>query len=480
MSQYIVYINEELIDLYPDTKIAINVKNGDVGDIAQRKVSQTKDFSVPPTENNRTIFENCDLVGSETTVPYAFSDAKVIIAGIELPLGKAIITETERDYKLTVYLDFFDFVKSLGVSTLRDLSFPVTTITWNSAYIFSRRNATDFVVTPFINYGQLGTDGNLQPTAVAFSIGAVYPPSVYYHSIMSAIFDSQNLTAEGEIFSDEYYNSVILPYGYDGAFPSSFTINQILPDIKQTDMLKDFCIRFAVYMTIQGNTLYCKNINELLNNKQDALDLTTLRAANFRDRMVYTVDLGQINQFNYPNDVQGQGSSTFEIDNVQLETEKEIYESIFDASAQQTTTIGADSINDAYIPYWNQSTPPATYDFDETPTPRIALVRERDTPEPAVDYGTPQTDYLVGTFLASGGSLHSSQWSYLLDRYYGSYIDSVQKLKVIERVYNLSIIDIVQLMQTNIIFDTDAYFLVLEVPDFVDRTLTKLKLMRVY
>lgn len=483
MNSYLVYINGNLIDLYPDTNVAISVKNGKVSELNIRSVSHSTTLKVPASENNNLLLGNSNLVTSGSNKPYESNTVKVVMNGIEFPDGIAIVNQVNKSYEIDIYLDFFEFITSLGTSTLRDLDFGGGTITYNNAYISSRRNATSSIVTPFINYGQLGTDSNFQPTEIAFAIGFVYPPSIYYKDVLDAIFENAGIEKEGSVFTDDFYDKTILPFGYE-TFTASFLIQEILPAITQKNFLKDFCIRFAVYFYATGSTITCKQISELIDNKEDALDLTSFRDGD-REIIKFIFDLGQINNFTYPSadsffqPVNAEGS--FTIPNVNLEETNDIYDSIFAGSAQQDTTIGLDSIRTMYIPYWTSLAAPVTYTFDNTPSARIGLVRAKDTPEPAVSYnGTPQTDYLVGHFEAGGGATHTQNWEYILDRYYQTYIDSVQKLKIVERFYYLTEVDVIKLMKSNVIFDSDCYFIVLEVINFIPGKLTKLELMRVF
>lgn len=110
----------------------------------------------------------------------------------------------------------------------------------------------------------------------------------------------------------------------------------LLPDISQTDFIKDFMMMFGLIFYEEGGTIYAKSINEIIANSNNALDWTQKRVGEAGIDFNLN-EYGQTNYFNYDTDDEIVASDyargSFTVDNQQLVTSKDIYTSLSSATA---------------------------------------------------------------------------------------------------------------------------------------------------
>lgn len=114
--------------------------------------------------------------------------------------------------------------------------------------------------------------------------------------------------------------------------------NYLLPDITMKEIVDDFTYRFGVIYRQDGNKLICKTLQEVLNDKQNALDWTDKRAKG-SDPIEFQLNYAQSNTFEYAqgvDDMPDLGKGYIEVDNEILEPESSIYESPFETSELNT------------------------------------------------------------------------------------------------------------------------------------------------
>lgn len=259
--------------------------------------------------------------------------------------------------------------------------------------------------------------------------------------------------------------------------------NNLLPDISQVDFIKDFMITHALIPNEQGNYIHFKSLNEIIRNKTNAKDWTNKRAK-VADRISFTpLNYAQVNYFKYSSrrdtfEYSGEereidaelGAGFFELSNDNIATEKTIYKSPFN----NTLTELYGGIMMARIPLGITT----ARIFDEEPGLRKLLVRDKYSFEPNVVYQGPSFgDYLVAYF-DSPDEVYTLNWNQYLDDHYSDWIASLYQAKVIDREYHLTEADIVGIDFLSPIFDTDSYFLVNEVKDFIPGKVTKVELLK--
>ncbi len=207
-----LWINDSVIDLYPNTVIAQTFKAFELGELNTKFRSSTNQFRVPPTENNDRVLGNARRIQSDTSIPYNVNTYRLIQNGNELPKGTPVIKQAGGEYSIFLLsgLSFFDTV---GSKKLSDLDF---TGGINGVQTSAIPTATTARVTPVLNYGRFDLTTRYLTEEGYFS-------SFYYHTLIDKIFSGAGFSKSGAIFSNTKYLNTIVPYGMSKwAYSSDF------------------------------------------------------------------------------------------------------------------------------------------------------------------------------------------------------------------------------------------------------------------
>lgn len=636
MTDTIVYVSDQVIDLSPGTVIAQSIKRLNIGDLSTRSVNHTNLFKGPFTENNNRIYQYANDVRSKTTVPYSIQPTRVVQSGIELIRdGVHYMKRAKDQYEVYILSNAAAFFDAIGDKKLNELNFVGINGSWNNNDIENYRATTSGIVAPVMDYG------NYNPVTNAIGVSD-YLPSIYYHTLISLIFEQAGYEPVGDVFTNEKYLKQIIAYSreefrYDEDFVNqrsasarvvvsqsiptpgagvnvvfgetlvqdetgywdgvdqyiisdpdpaasgkilfavdvmvalnitvaggtvdislrdqggtaatitnvgtgvhtinskdfslgdiaflaeeggnirvristnsgapSVTINEgsivftplnyvgtgsgshtyfnhLMPDMLQKDLIKDFLVCFGLLPFESDGVINCKSIKSLINDKANAKDWTEKRDSEFKDDIVFTdSNYAQTNFFKYSTaedsfDHGGilirinkdLGNGSFTIANTLLTLEKTVYSSPFN----NTLTEIYGGIMMARIPINGLRT-----EFENEPGLRKLLVRDQYSFEPAVDYSTPNLNgYLVAYFESPDEEL-SLNFTQFIDDWYSELSASLQELKIVTRKYNLNELDILSLNDHLLIYDTDSYYLINEVKNFVPENRTDVELFKV-
>lgn len=136
------YIGDDLLDLFPGTKLAVSVKRNDVNDLSARFVSYTNQIKIPKTANNLSIIGLDDEKSYSTSV-YSKLQCKIVINGYEvISYGVALINKIDDSINVQVFdnlVDIFDPLRDLNTSDLYTFGSPIA---WSDSGADSARNNT--------------------------------------------------------------------------------------------------------------------------------------------------------------------------------------------------------------------------------------------------------------------------------------------------------------------------------------------------
>ncbi len=514
---YQIYIEENLIDLDPSTVISITLQASDFasGDLISRKSSFTNQIKVPPTNRNRIILEYSDNPKSKSTLPYKKKAAKIFSNGILIMEGVCILKQFDTFFNLQFYSLRKDLAFRVANLYLSDIDFGDSPITWNAAFIDSKRASTSGWCAPVLNYGQMDPND-----VTGISIGTYYLPSVSYKDTLTAIFSNAGYTVSGTFYSnDQIFNNMILTYGRNNFPSTTLSLNEALSTtILQSDFIKDFLIKFGAFLRIRNNDIEIVTLEQILNNTSNALDWTNKRVKNKKDIIQYSWSgLAKQNNFLY-NDIDNVPSEwayfaannpevngSLDIDNEILEGSTDIYTSLFeqpnyiDNGASNfprvegfTNAITAGVVHCVTSSIWPSTALPASYTFQDIPKPMLALLDAKHASEAAVKYnGSSRTDYKVARFKpdATWSTFGSLAWKQSLivtndSGFLNLYYPSIQRLFdagliTTTHEYNLTDIDVNSFDNTIPIFDDGNYYLVNKVNNYVSGKTTRVELLKI-
>src|SRR6185436_1098761 len=141
---YQIYVEEQLVDIDPKTVIAITLQAADLasGDIISRKASYTNQIKAPATNNNIRIFEFANNPKSGSSFPYQKKNFFILSNGIKIMEGIVLIKSFDNYFNLQFYSLPKDLFYRIANLYLSDLDFGDSPITWDAAFIDSKRAST--------------------------------------------------------------------------------------------------------------------------------------------------------------------------------------------------------------------------------------------------------------------------------------------------------------------------------------------------
>ena len=253
----------------------------------------------------------------------------------------------------------------------------------------------------------------------------------------------------------------------------------LLPTVKQSDILKDFAVRYGILFNEKDGNVECKYIEEIVNSTP--IDWTSKRDRNKNDQLQYSVgDYAQSNYFRYSNSDDtvnsDLGIGSFNIPNINIQLTTDIFTSIFD----NTGSAIANNIFAAYLPTDANYFGAYPKVYGQIDGIKLLLTRSKYSLEPSVTYinSTSYSDYLVGYFEDPQQSDSMSMQQYI-NNHYQSYISLLQNVKKIVRYYNLSPLDIARFDFTVPIYDGGSMYLVNEIKNYVSGKVTAVELIKI-
>lgn len=210
----LLYINNELVDLYPGTVIAQTIQAFELGALGSVRTNYTNQIRIPQTGHNRQILQFSENSKSNTAFPYTSYSARYVENGIEIIRnGRVILKESGGEYLLTILsgpVNFFDFIAN---KKLWDLDTTSINTGWSDTIRDGIRNTTTGMVAPFVDDGIAVYNGALP--AIEHDGGVTKHPWIYYHTVIDKIFSSAGYTKSGAIFSDPAYLKMAMPLNLD-------------------------------------------------------------------------------------------------------------------------------------------------------------------------------------------------------------------------------------------------------------------------
>jgi hypothetical protein len=263
---------------------------------------------------------------------------------------------------------------------------------------------------------------------------------------------------------------------------SSVRWQLLLPDVLQSEILKDFFVRFGIIHNQKGGTLYLKSIKEITEDTQNAVVWTEKRTAD-PDQINYSPSsYGQSNVFDYSEDSgagiepdANAGAGSIMTNNKVLTGEKTVFQTFFEACQDATVH----SVLAALVRVFD-STSTAISDFEKEPGLRLLTLRAKTGAEPNITFNAiARSDYKIANFLYPTGTKDMS-WNYFLNRYYGPvFLKSMQNLRIVTRKYNLTELDVAGFDPHKMIYDDGSYFLVSQIKNFIPGFPTQVELLKI-
>lgn len=215
MSDLIIKIGDDALDLSADQTVAITKQAAKVGDFSAILADGTNEVTIPLTPRNRTILDNAHLITSDSDRPYTRLDATLIQEGYEtIQNGYAIIKSSMDNFSLQVVGGnggFFDLIKDLD---LRSLDLSDYGHFWTNQECFDRRNETEGVI--YAVFEQSASDDVTKYTMNTYGTNqyevqtGFLLPSFYVKTLVEKIFDEQGYTFVTDLTTEDIYDKAVV------------------------------------------------------------------------------------------------------------------------------------------------------------------------------------------------------------------------------------------------------------------------------
>jgi len=214
LSDLIIKIEDEELDLSSDETIAITKQAAKVGDFSTVLADGTNEVKVPLTPSNRLIMDNAHLIDTDSAKPYGRLEAKLIQEGYEtIQDGYAIIKSSSDDYSLQLIggnASFFNLIKD---AELRSLPLSDYDHFWTNQEVFDRRNETEGLIYAVFEQSEddftMDTYSSTPNDRYAVNTDQILP-SFYIKTLVDKIFEAQGYTFETDLVTEDIYDKAVV------------------------------------------------------------------------------------------------------------------------------------------------------------------------------------------------------------------------------------------------------------------------------
>lgn len=202
---YLVYINQQLIDVPVDMVLALTVNGVDPSDITSRSSNPTNELSFDKTPKNQEVLGIASNISSSSTVIYEAVRVDIIDNGVPLVInGVGQIEEFDARYKMTVYAGVADAFDLISDKALDKLSFSDAFINADNTYQTTtanrKKDANTIAYFPDINFN----------APAGYNL-----PTYSYDKIIEKIFSDAGYSIDGTFKTNKLYSNLLVPYGRD-------------------------------------------------------------------------------------------------------------------------------------------------------------------------------------------------------------------------------------------------------------------------
>ena len=249
MSDLIIKIGDDALDLNADETIAITKQASKVGDFSTVLANGTNEVTVPLTPNNQSIMDNAHLIPSDSAKPYGRLDATLIQDGYEtLQDGYAIIKSSANNYSVQVVGGNATFFSKVKDANLRDLELSDFEHFWTNQNAFDLRNESEgLIYSVFEQSG--GNDPDQTMRTYSSTPNNRYAvetrlllPSIYIKTLVERIFSEQGYTFESDLIGEDIYDKAVV---FRGKVPN-----------RGSDMSYHECTVVSSYLDVANTLLF--------------------------------------------------------------------------------------------------------------------------------------------------------------------------------------------------------------------------------
>ena len=230
-----IFINGQLVDTQ-DATVAITEQVFSFSSLGVRKGSYSNVFDLAKTNQNKALFDNCEIVTSLTSVPYQKNTCEIFVDGMKIIQGQAIIESTKETYRVFITAGNTDFFREISNTKLIDVPLSEHDHKYDFTNVWIRRTLESGFVYPNIDYGFF----EHAPILPAYS-HKFFQPSMWAKTIILKAFQALGYTLQGDILDTiSFQNMVVLCRGAVqdinnslASYKTNIDYNQLTGDTEQ-------------------------------------------------------------------------------------------------------------------------------------------------------------------------------------------------------------------------------------------------------
>jgi hypothetical protein len=214
MNNIELIVNDEVVDLYNDTSISLNLQSQDFNQLSEKQSSFSRSFVIPKTDKNNRLFQNVFTFNVIDDFAYNYINATLKINGVEFGKGNVIVENDGVGYeelRITFYFDASPFFQLVSNTNLLECDFKGFDHYYNFENIVnSMDNARDYIY-PLIDYTADATKFPSTSSSSTIDINTLLP-AIKVPAIIKAIENKIGYRFKGDVFLLQEYLTSIIPF----------------------------------------------------------------------------------------------------------------------------------------------------------------------------------------------------------------------------------------------------------------------------
>ncbi|QYJ68925.1 hypothetical protein [Flavobacterium litorale] len=210
MSELLLYVNGQLVDLDPNQHIAQTKQINNLNSLSNRQSNYTNRFKLPKTAKNLQLLQFLAVTGNNSTAPYQQNQCSLYSKSGECFVynGYATVTDGGKYFNVVLYDGIIDLEKVIENKTFADVDISALNHEKNIATITQNWQNTS---SPY-RYIVADYGGNTGNTGIGEINIDFLVPSVKAAYLWEQIQAAFGLTFNGTIFQTEYFQNLWMTF----------------------------------------------------------------------------------------------------------------------------------------------------------------------------------------------------------------------------------------------------------------------------
>jgi hypothetical protein len=207
-------VNDEHLDLYANTAIALVLQSQNFNDLAEKQSSFSRSFTIPRTDKNNRILNNIFAFNIADKTAYRNLNGVLKVNGVEIGKGNMIVENdgiSNNELRLTFYFDASPFYQLVSKINLQECNFNEFDHYYTYDNIFNSLDNSKDYIYPLIDYTDDVTKFTSTISTTSININTLLP-AIKLPAIIKAIEKTTGYKFKGSMFSLNEYLTAIIPF----------------------------------------------------------------------------------------------------------------------------------------------------------------------------------------------------------------------------------------------------------------------------